>query len=163
MDNSKNVKQALITDDTPNAKLVTILSACGVALVTVALGVLLYFSGQYHWNIFITIGALLVWIVLDILWWQLWRSIAFHLTVNETEIILQKFCHKKVMRLNDVKSYRRNAVPNGKFVGFTLKSDNATIFFQTQYPEEMIVILQTRTTATEDNSDNSISEEQTNS
>lgn len=145
----KDFKKALITDDTPNAKKITLWCAIGLALVQIGLGVALFFSTRNHWNVLVTIACLLVWLVLDVLWWQLWRSVAFRLTVTEEEVILKLFCRKKHMKLQEIRTFSRQETET-KFVLFTLKSDTTQLQLKTQYAEEMSEILKTRTAATEE-------------
>lgn len=141
---NENVKQALLTDDVPNAKQKVIALIVTEVLMTVSLGVLLFFASKFNWGVIISVAIFLCWVVAEILWWQLWKSIAYRLTVTDQAIVVRLFCRKKTLPFTEVISYGYKLLPDSKFFRFTLWCKNGSSFIaDTQYRDEMMAILQT--------------------
>lgn len=143
----KPVKSALLADDIPEAKRYVLLLIVAEALLTFGICVLMFFANKLDWGAVVFIALFVCWMVSDVIFWQLWKSIAYRLTVTEKEIVVNLFFHKKKMTLADVKSYECEAMENTKFHRFRLTDGKKNIVIATQYREEMIAILATRTTA----------------
>ncbi len=143
---TKRTAAALLADDVPNAKTKVIWLVAIEAVITLAIVALMFLTGKQGWGIAAYISLFVGWIVNDVVFWQLWKSVAYRLTVTERQIVLQLFFHSKKMALSDVETYRC-APAEGKFVRFCVTGKGKTLQFDTQYPQEMLVILTGQTGA----------------
>ncbi len=132
---------ALLADDVPNAKKKVIILIAAEAVVAIAVLIFCFFAARLDWNIFVRLGAVLVWVVNDILAWQLWKCWAFRLTVTEKEVTLRLFCKKRTLPLSEIVSYE-TASSQGNYTAFVLHSANGTTLrVETQYPDRLTALL----------------------
>ncbi len=142
-----NAKRALLTDDVPNAKIKSIVLVISGAALTLALAALLFAGGKLGWGVAVSAAIIVIWAVAETLEWLTWRSIAYRLTATEEGIELRLFCRKKKIPYEKIKSYGYKKLPNSTYYRFTLTLADKTASFDTQYRDEMMAILQTRTVA----------------
>lgn len=148
--NDKTIVPALLADDVPNAKRKVILIIVGGVAVTLGVFTLIYLAYKFQWSVPYYILLFACWISADIILWQLWESVAYRLTVTEKQIVVNLFCRKKVMSLDEIQTYeyKKDAAP---FCRFRLTDKTKTLNIETQYADEMLEILRTKTHAVETN------------
>lgn len=149
MDNKreKPIIPALLADDVPNAKQKVIALIVSSLLFTAGFGILLYFSGKMQWHLAIKLTLIFCWLFIESITWQLWKSMSFRLTVTEKEVIVNLFFHKKKLALQDISAFEYEPIKDTNFFRFRLTGTNKVLEIATQYRDEMLTILSTRTQA----------------
>ena len=94
--NDKTIVPALLADDVPNAKRKVILIIVGGAAVTLGVFALIYLAYKFQWSVPYYILLFACWISADIILWQLWKSVAYRLTVTEKQIVVNLLCRRNV-------------------------------------------------------------------